>query len=184
MLQAHRSPGFHHLLLVQRRGSSQHVLVPVKLTQIWTYVQNLLPDLLLEELHTHSGPELPLMGSTGASRVDVRTRLGLLRCRAKGHRLIPLSCKGHWYSLSSWSAEAVVAVVGRRSLVSTKLSHTHNLTFLDLRVTVRVRSRGSPSGTCSATSLNLGWILLFVATSPKGLSQKVLTQQSFTTRVL
>ena len=43
-------------------------------------------------------------------------------------------------------------------------THTHKLTVLDLRVTVRVKSRGSPSGTCSATSLNLGWILFFVAT--------------------
>ena len=62
--------------------------------------QNLLLDLLLEELHTYSGPELPLMESTRASRVDVRTRLGLLRCRAKGRRLVPQSCKGHWYSPS------------------------------------------------------------------------------------
>ena len=81
-LPAHQSPGFHHLLLVQRRGSSQQVLVPVKLTHTWTSVPK--PSSWWSSTRT---PELPLMESTGASRVDVRTRLGLLRCRAKGHRL-------------------------------------------------------------------------------------------------
>ena len=57
--------------------------------------QNPFPNLLLEELRAHSGSELPRMEPSMASRVDVRTRLRLLRSRAKGHMLIPQSCKGH-----------------------------------------------------------------------------------------
>ena len=53
---------------------------------------------------------------------------------------------------------------------------THTQSCLPGSASYRVKSRGSPSGTCSATSLNRGWILSVrrheKLKGPKGLSQK------------
>ena len=122
-------------------------------------------------LHRSSeeGPDAIDPKRHGGSRVSHVPSRKLLQVRFHPHTV--------WSSLARTDSDGFLAPckhnvektrTTKRSFTSMQMvhthTHTHDLTVLDLRVTVRVKSRGSPSGTCPATSLNLSWILLFVAT--------------------
>ena len=109
-----------------------------------------------------------------ASRVDVRTKTSSPEEPCQRSQTDTSILQGTWFNHVESFFEELSWV-----LISANLSHTHNhnLTVLGLRVTVRTKPRGPPSRPCSATSLNLGRILLTrrhaKLKGPQGLSQKV-----------